>query len=248
MATQTRGFTLNVSADIDALIDRISYYERDDVPFVTAFALTKTAQDIKAEEIVVMARVFDRPTRFTLNALYVKPATKRDLTAEVRFKDGFGSVPAWRYLGPEVEGGPRSKKSFERALERRGLLRADEFCAPGTGVQLDASGNVPGGIITRMLSSLGANPDPLSNTTARSKKRNVRAGKFFILRGVAGVHDGIYERVAGREIRPFMIFVRQPRYKKRFPFYETAQAVFEANFAKNFRIGWARYAGRRAAA
>ena len=52
---------------------------RSEHPFALAYALTKTAQDIKAAEIDVMKNVFDRPTRFTLNVLFLKPATKTDL-------------------------------------------------------------------------------------------------------------------------------------------------------------------------
>lgn len=242
------GFVLNISADIDSFIDRAYRIERDQVPFVTAYALTKTAQDIKDEVVTVMARVFDRPTRFTINALYTKRATKYDLTAAVLFKEGFGSIPAWRYLGPQVEGGRRAKKGFERALERAGILQANEFAVPARGVKLDSYGNLPGSIITQMLSALGANPDPLSNTTAKSKKRNPNRGSYFVLRGVAGAPDGIYFRTGGRKASAFLIFVGQPHYRKRLPFYETARQVFQANFAKHFRIGMMTYGRERRAA
>jgi hypothetical protein len=235
------GFVIDVSTDVAAFMGRLSTVQRDNIPFVTAYALTKTAQEIKEEEISLMARVFDRPTRFTLNALYVKPATKRDLQAVVAFKDGFGSVPAWRYLGPEVEGGPRAKKGFERALERAGLLRAEEFAVPARGFKLDSNGNVPGSAITQMLSGLGANPDPLSNTTARSRKRNRSAANYFVLRGVKGAPDGIYKRSGGRALQAMMIFVHQPHYRKRFPFYDTAKWVMGTQFAKHFRMGMALY-------
>ncbi len=244
-----QGFVINVGADVAAFMGRLDAVQRDNIPFVTAYALTKTAEEIKEEEIEVMARVFDRPTRFTLNALYVKPATKRDLQATVAFKDGFGSVPAWRYLGPQVEGGPRAKKGFERALERAGLLRPEEFCVPARGLPLDSSGNIPGSMITQMLSGLGANPDPLSNTTKRSKKRNPARGSYFVLREVKGAPDGIYRRNGGRALQPMLIFVRQPVYRKRFPFYDTAKWVLGTQFAKHFRIGMATYgnSARRAA-
>jgi hypothetical protein len=242
------GFVLNISADIDAFMERAYRVEKDNLPFVTAYALTKTAQDIKDEEVTVMARVFDRPTRFTLNSLYVKRATKQDLTAAVMFKEGFGSVPAWHYLGPQVEGGSRVKKSFERALQRAGIIQADEYCMPAKGVALDSYGNLSGSTITQMLSSLGANPDPLSNTTARSKKRNPNRGAFFVLRGVQGAPDGIYLRTGGRKASPFLIFTGRPHYRKKLPFYEIARQVFQANFAKHFRIGMVTYGNSRSRA
>ena len=128
---------------------------RNEHPFALAYALTKTAQDIKVAEIDVMKNVFDRPTRFTLNALFVKPATKTDLTAIVEFKEGFGSVPAWRYLGPQVAGGARSTKSSERRLIEAGIMKSNEVIVPGQGIKRDAYGNVPGSTMNRILSDLG---------------------------------------------------------------------------------------------
>ena len=237
-------FRIDISNNIDHLMRGLTDLERNKIPFVTAYALTKTAQDAKAAEVEVMAKVFDRPTRFTLNALYVQSATKADLTAMVRFKEGFGSVPAWRYLGPQVEGGPRRHKSFERALIRAGVMRSDEFAMPGLGASLDQHGNIKGGIITRVLSDIGANPDPQSNTTARSRKRNARrrSGRYIVLRN--GVKPGIYLRTGGRQIVPFLLFTRAPNYEKRFPFYETAQRVFRQRFAMHFRAGFRNFVRR----
>jgi hypothetical protein len=235
------GFTLSVNASVTDFMRQIDDVERRHVPFVTAYALTKTAKDIEAEAVAVMARVFDRPTRFTLNALFVKPATKTDLTAAVRFKEGFGSIPAWRYLGPEVEGGRRAKKSHELALERAGIMDANEYAVPAKGVKLDAHGNMRGGDITRILSALGANPDAHQNTTARSKKRKPGRGTYLVVRG-STAPDGIYHRAGGRNIIPVILFVKPPTYQKRFPFYETAQRILQQRFSVNFREGWQRYA------
>lgn len=235
------GITIKLEG-MSALLRNLDDFQQRQVPFVTAYALTKTAQDIREEERRVMAEVFDRPTRFTLNSLFVRPATKANLSAEVYFKEGFGSVPAWRYLGPQVEGGPRRHKSFERALIRAGVMRADEFAVPGAGVNLDQHGNMRGGEITRILSQLNASPDPTQNIGARGPRRRSRrnAGRYFLLRG-RGAPDGIYHRGSGREIKPVLIFVRSPQYSKRFPFYETARRVFDQRFAARFREGMARY-------
>lgn len=238
------GLKIDVRHNMADFLGRLTELEREHVPFVTAYALTKTAQDIKRDEVEVMLKVFDRPTRFTLNSLFMKPATKRDLVAMVYFKEGFGSIPAWRYLGPQVEGGGRKKKSHERAFERAGILQSHEFIVPGKGVKLDAFGNMRGGEITRILSALGANPDPLSNSTSRSRKRNARVRRYFVLRGHGQAPDGVYER-KGTGIVPVMVFVSAPRYEKRFPFFETARATYNRVFAGHFREGWRRYAKPR---
>jgi len=49
--------------------------------------------------------VFDRPTRFTPNSLYVRLATKMDLTAIVEFKEDFGAVPASRKRAAKAKRG-----------------------------------------------------------------------------------------------------------------------------------------------
>lgn len=214
----------------------------ESAPMVVAYALTKTGQDIKAAEIEVMQSVFDRPTRYTLNALKLKPASKADLKAIVDFKE-FGGTPAWKYLGPQVEGGPRRKKAHERALERAGILRSDEFCVPGRGVALDAHGNMRGGLISKILSQLQASPDPMQNETARRKARRAKRGgaSYFVLRNRT-VPDGIYWRSAGADrIMPVILFVREPHYRKRYPFYEVARRTFDARFIPRAREAWQRF-------
>src|SRR5689334_6775239 len=111
------GFKVGIAHDVDGLIAMIDAREKD-IEVWHVSALNQTARDVRDAEVQKMAEVFDRPTRFTENALMVVPATPDNLRAEVRFKEGFGSIPAWRYLGAQVEGGRRVKKTHERALER----------------------------------------------------------------------------------------------------------------------------------
>jgi hypothetical protein len=220
------------------------------LPFVTAVALTNAMKDARTAEISEMQRVFDRPTRYTLNSIQVVPATKAKLVAELRFKE-FGGTPADKYLGPEVRGGPRAPKGFERALRAAGILWAGEFAVPGPGAKLDAYGNLSGGQITRILSALGASRDASQNTRRRprlaSRRRNL---DYFVLRG-ARAPAGVYLRVGRRGI-PVLFFVRAPTYRPRYPFYEVGRKVVPAAFARHFRAAWQRYVvndlkrGRRA--
>lgn len=233
-----------------------------DSRFIVAYALTKTGQDIRAAEKELMARTFDKPTPYTLNALYLKPATKQDPTAIVEFKDGGGkNVPAWRYLGPQVEGGSRARKSHELRLTRAGLMRADEYAVPGPGAQLDAYGNMRGSTIERILSQVQAAEQVAgfdANETARSRKRNKSkaTGRYIALRpgGASGransdrqVPPGIYLRQGARSIVPVILFVKAPRYHKRYPFYEEARKVFDDRFPVRLREGFQRFAPKQRA-
>lgn len=237
-------FDIDVRSNLGVLSARLDDFQKRQVPFATVYALTKTAQDVQRAQYDSMRAVFDRPTPFTLNSLYVRPATKRVPIAKVEFKEGFGSIPAWRYLGPEIEGGPRVKKSHERALERAGIIRSDEFAVPSQSVTLDAYGNMPGSQITRILSDVQANPDPLSNSTRKTRKRRFKSGKgqYFAVRNRGGLPNGIYFRLGLRDIRPILLFVRQPRYAKRLPFRETAERTFAQNFTRHFEEALKKYA------
>lgn len=212
------------------------------VPFVVAYALTKSMQDAREAERAEMGSVFDRPTRYTLNSIQVVPATKQRLTAEIRMKEF--PRPAWKWLSPQVEGGSRKHKAFERALRLRGLMGAGEFAVPGKGARLDASGNIPGSMIVQILSQLGAaeyKAGYSANMTAKSKQRAVKKarGQFFV-GGGATAPRGIYKR-HGRKAVPIILFVRGVSYEKRLPWYETARRVVPQAFRRHFHVGWQRF-------
>ncbi len=62
-------------------------WEKSQLPFATAKALTLTGQKVKAGITSAMQRSFSNPTPYTLNSVYLKPATKTNLVAEVELKN-----------------------------------------------------------------------------------------------------------------------------------------------------------------
>lgn len=213
------------------------------LPYVVKRALNDTAEDLLASEIALMHQVFDRPTPWVEKAFFFNrstEATEENLVASIEPRE-FGGVPAYKVLKAEVFGGARAAKRHEVALRARGIMRGSEFAVPGQGVPLDGHGNMPGSLITRILSALGANP--MGNETATSRKRQRRKGNqgFFVSRGSNRLRDGIYERKGGR-VRPMIIFVHQPRYAVRYPFYDHARAFVPPRFRQRFAERFARYA------
>lgn len=207
------------------------------IPFLCASSLTKAMLEGRDAENKAMQAAFDRPTPYTLRALQVVPATKHRLQAELRFKEGFGGTPGWKYLGPEVQGGPRRYKGFERALQRAGLLKGGEMVVPSKRIARDGYGNVPGGIYTRILSALGAATDPANNTVRRPKRSNRKRNlDYFVMRGHAKAPDGIYLQKAKWAV-PQFLFVKGVSYKARLPYYETARRVLQPAFEKHFLAG-----------
>jgi hypothetical protein len=211
---------------IDVQLPRILREPRnlqEQVNFGIAVGLSRTATAVKAALREEMQKVFDRPTPYTLNSLMVTPATKENLQAEIGFKMFAGKgIPAEKYLSPQIRGGARLLKRFERSLSHAGLLPSGMAVAPASGVDLDAYGNVNRGTIVRILSQLKASSDPMQNQTARSKRRwKGKRTEYFLLRKAHGkLKPGIYARAGAGRVRPIFNFVRVPSYRERFHFYK----------------------------
>lgn len=233
--------TIDVRADVAALTRTLTDIQRKQIPFATALALTKTAfrarDDIKAET----KRVFDRPTPFTVNSVFAKQATKDRLEYRVFLRDeAVKGTPPAEYLQPQIHGGSRQPKRFERALQRAGVLRRGRIAVPGKRVRLNAYGNQSAGQITQILSQLRANPDPFQNATAskRSVAKRRRGGSYFLF-GPPGAPRGVLHRV-GRQVSPALVFVGHPRYNTRFRFFDIAKRTVDRDFAKQFERSLAR--------
>lgn len=217
------------------------------LPFATALALTRTAEVVKLEERAEMRRVFDRPTSYTLNSLFLKPATKSKPEAWVWVKDeSFKGTPATKYLLPQVKGGGRNVKRFERLMQARGYLGANEYVVPGQGATLDAYGNLSRGQLQRILAQLQAYFDPLQRETPTSRRRKSRrrsrGGRYFVggLPG-RGAHlpRGVWERIQtgfGSAVRPVLLFVRRPAYRPRFDFFGVAERVGNEQLPYQMRL------------
>lgn len=211
-------------------LDRL---EREQLPFAAALALTRTAQAVSAELRNEMAAAFDRPTRATLNSLFIEPATKERISARVWINDGESSTgkgwgagrAAVRWLSPQVYGTGRQHKGFERMLQRRGVLASDQYVIPGEGAPLDQHGNIKRGVLTKILSGARLWDETGYSANRTSSARSLAKGnrRYFVLReGSRPV--GIAERTrygpkSRNSIRMVLVFAKRPTYRKRFDFF-----------------------------
>lgn len=164
----------------------------DQVPFAMSLAVNRVAQQLKSEQSVEMTRVFDRPTPWTMNSVFMKPGTKRNPEALVWLKDERAvstGHPAAKYLMPQIRGGARGMKGFEGLLTRAGILPAGWHVVPGERAKIDAYGNLARSEITRVLSWLQAFPrgqgydmNATPETMARRRRgtRRARGHEYFV--------------------------------------------------------------------
>lgn len=221
------------------------------IPYATALAINEL---LKVAAPVVQAyidRTIDRPTPWTRNSYRVlKWAKKTDLTGEVGFKDmeniGGRGTPAGKYLQPEMEGSARQSKGLERLLSARGLISNGEYLVPSKFIKLDQYGNVPKGVVQKMIANLDAGFDRYNNTPsggARGGKK--KAEYFFTRRGVRGARmTAIWQNfgVKGKQhaIPAFIVVRSAPRYKKTFDHVSVVKQYVELNFPVAFEAAYAK--------
>jgi hypothetical protein len=234
---------------MEELKRKMSDLQKRQLPFATAQALTLTAKDVEAAEYREMRDVFDRPTKTTLTSLYVRPATRARLVAEVGIKDfaGKGNA-ASKFLAAQVKGGTRRAKRFEVALQRVGAMPdAGYRVVPGEGANLDGNGNISPGQIVQILSWFKAFPETGYKANMTDKRRaalgrgNRRTGAlgfaYFVGRPGDRLPLGIWKRISlghGSAIKPVMLFVPHANYQALLDFHFVAQATVEKNFNRHF--------------
>lgn len=205
-----------------------------------ATALTRTAAQAQADARAALQSSIDRPTPYTMRALKYTRATAANLQAWVGFdvevvQDIRGQVtgyarssdtPASRYMAPQVDGGGRSLKRFERALQAKRAMPAGWQAVPGAGARLDAFGNMSRGQIAQIIAQLGTELLSGYTNTPKSTRSRItgqrKAGGQFIavLPGQkTKLKPGIYQReFTGRNLTPVLMFVKTTSYRPRFDF------------------------------
>lgn len=237
-------------------------------------ALKRLGYDVRDAEVLEVDDSFDRATPFTRNAFFVKPAEGQQPEVRVGIKDNYGTGQrgAVRWLRPQIEGGSRPQKAFERAIRGLGVMDGTQFIVPGDYAQLDAYGNISRGQLMQILSQLrtftGAETqsrnlprdgDYERNRSGRTPGQVRRAayrragGQYFAVgpyrRG--GLAPGIYQRqVASTKLvgpaspkpRPVMIFVDRVQYEERFDFWSAGEYAIQRHWPQRLDEALARFA------
>lgn len=214
--------------DLDAvpLKRHLSNLEQAQLPFAASRALNDTAYDVLDHIKERMRVVFDRPTRWTLNALMVKPARKNDLEAVVKERP---SVSARHYLKVQEGGGPRGQTGVEKLLSSKlaysGLIQA---VLPAENARLDGFGNWSSGERNQVLAALAAQRDATANTSDASRKRSKGRATYFVPKG--GLAPGVYKRASpGADPQRVLKFTaKTPTYRPLLGFYDGAAEIWAA--------------------
>lgn len=231
-------------ADVRAFQQKLKEVENRKVPMAARWALNDMAFAVLNANRKLMQSVFDRPTPFTLNAFYVKKATLSDMTAVVERKR---AQSGRHFLEVQSDGGPRKMTGVERLMTQRlrysGLIAA---VVPTKHLKRNQYGNVPPGILNRIISGVQAQGDASANTTAdsraRANGRSRRRAEYFVPKADSKLSPGVYERSgADQSIKKVLAFSEAaPSYSQRFPMEEHAQKVAADTMDEAFERGFRR--------
>lgn len=224
-----------------------------------ATALTRTAREIEGEWRGDIFAHIDRPTRFTLNAVVVRPATAAAVQAEVLIRDQAarpGAPAPVDWMAPNEVGGPRYVKKFERALIAQGALPAGMKVVPGPYAQLDEFGNISRAQITAVIAQLGTqfSPGYARTISPRLSKRLASARRhgreYVALTQARGkLKPGVYQR-QGHDLLLVFAYVSRVTYRQVTHFgaeglkVGTAQAALQVERALGEHIARLQAAGR----
>jgi hypothetical protein len=222
-----------------------------------ARAITLAAYDARDHLKGVTPRYVDRPTKWTVNAVFVEPAKPGKLSARFGFKDtAVKGTPAAKYLQPMVGGGRRPLKPSERQLQGSGVLRGYEYMTPADvhPLKLNGYGNISGPTYVQVLSRLRgfSSEGSTQNVSGSKRSQRKRSARDYFLGAPGQLPRGIQARLGpmpkgtggigspkgGRPItsnlpRGFhtvFYITRQPRYQATFPVRQILSQEFSRKF------------------
>lgn len=228
--------------DLSSFNRYLNDVEHDRLPSIIRNALNDTARDAATDVKKEMDVVFDRPTPYAKRGVIYDKATRENLQAAVvvtgdRTK---GGLPATAFLGPQIEGGLRSHKAFERQLIQRGHMLKSEVAVPARETPLDRYGNVTQGFLNRVMADLqidyrGAGATRVRSDASLKRNTNYQKARYFVPERGRHLHPGVWERKPGtRDIKPVLMFVKSESYTVRLKLLEIVERRAVADLQKNF--------------
>ncbi len=150
---------LSIGSDLEALTRRLDAMTAKEIPFATVIALNGIANSVKMAETAGLQQVFNKPDRFTMSALAMRPATKSAPESMVFVKDRQAA-----YFEPAELGTPQFLGQKKRAMLMPVAVRTGGSKAPKIALNrlkgragvfvghasVKAGGNAVGGVFQRM--------------------------------------------------------------------------------------------------
>ena len=192
--------------DLDTLEGKLTAMAKKQLPFATANALNSVAFKARAEEQRQMPKKLDRPTKFTVNAIQVKKAKKRDHLAIVKVEEK--RAP---YLHYQIKGGTRQPKGKAIPVPYEAHMKLNKF------------GNMTK---SKVASLLAKKSKPGAGGTFTGKPKGAKHPSTI---------GGIYQRGGRKGRGSFKMLIHwepKAQYRARFPFYKIGEGIIRRTFRR----------------
>ena len=214
--------TIKVSFDPKAVQAQLSGLQKQ-LTFAASKALNATGKKIAEAMPAEIEKAIDRPTPFTKKGVRVlKYANNGNLEAVV----GFAPAQA-RYMQWQIEGGTRQPGPAGLKIP--------------AAINLDAFGNIPKGVIGKLI-AVARREKKLAKATSRRVKVSAKVDLFY---GVPTDQKGkpwprgIY-KIANGQLIPLVIFpTTSAKYRARFDFPRIAETIALKEWPRQFEIALA---------
>lgn len=191
-------------------------------------AIDFTAKVVQSDVQREMLAVFDNPVDYTIKAVKVTLTRGHNMRALVWIATPPRMTQS--YLVPQIEGGVRTLKGFERGLGAKPYI-------PGRGARLNAYGNIPVGTIRNAMAEI---------------RQGTASGRFVRISTRRGrLPPGVYQRASARargasagRLTSIMVEGRTAPIRPLLDFYGVARRAYDREFSRRFRIELARIMGR----
>ena len=157
---------LQLKIEVDQLARKLAFSEIQTRKLI-AVTLTQAAYNVQKELQEEMRRVFKNPTDFVIRSVFVKQAKiigDKVAPAIIGIRGSTGSkVSPAHALYAEVAGGERRRKRSEIMMARvmpKGMTQ----WVPGAAAPRNASGDIPGGYLQKVISALQVQQDYAANS------------------------------------------------------------------------------------
>lgn len=221
-------------SNMDAVLKSLSNVAKQS-NFATMQALNDSAYAVRADLQAGMRASFEGVTPYMVKSIWVQKAEKHSLRATVwpRHNGGSGYDPAG-VLAPQVFGGDRKVKAYERALQRMGLMPSGMSAVPGRGIEKDAYGSPTRTALKRILKYFESQPRIAGERLMKKNRSPANYYRRYFVSTGAGkthhMHPGIW-LADGYRLSPMLMFVKMARYSERFKYMDIADASVKRTFA-----------------
>lgn len=223
---------LSVRDNIKQVQRELSAIARDQIPFASAVAITRTAKILDRELAQEVKAELDSPTPYIAKSTFSTSAKKQDLNATVGIRDqaSRGASPA-QYVQEHFSGDNRGMKPYEVALQSIGALPRGMRAVPGNGIKLDRFGNPNRRDVQEVI---GAVRRGISVFKGKGK-RTMLTGYFVRLPSdrrpqARHLEPGIWRRIGRDAVIPVFLFIDEAGYRKRFDLPKLARTVIDRDF------------------